>query len=116
DSSAIVTMARKVGGADLPIHSFSYIADDTTLDESRWVQLAAQRAGALVTEVRVGSAGLRAERSDLIRSQGEPFGGTSIFAQRRVFAAARAAGVPVLLDGQGADELFGGYRSYMAAA
>jgi asparagine synthase (glutamine-hydrolysing) len=45
----------------------------------------------------------------LVRDQEEPFGSTSIYAQWRVMAAAHAAGVTVLLDGQGADELFGGY-------
>lgn len=34
---------------------------------------------------------------------------TSIYAQWRVMKAARETGVTVLLDGQGADELFGGY-------
>ena len=39
----------------------------------------------------------------------EPVGSLSVYAQWRVNAAAREAGVVVLLDGQGADELFGGY-------
>jgi asparagine synthase (glutamine-hydrolysing) len=45
----------------------------------------------------------------LVADQEEPFGSTSIYAQWRVMRAAREAGVVVLLDGQGADELFGGY-------
>ncbi len=45
----------------------------------------------------------------LICDQEEPFGSTSIYAQWRVNAAAHEAGMVVLLDGQGADELFGGY-------
>jgi len=49
---------------------------------------------------------------NLIRLQGEPFGGTGIFAQNRVFEAAKSAGMKVMLDGQGADEMLGGYGSY----
>jgi asparagine synthase (glutamine-hydrolysing) len=44
-----------------------------------------------------------------VGDQEEPFGSTSIYAQWRVMRAAREAGVIVLLDGQGADELFAGY-------
>jgi asparagine synthase (glutamine-hydrolysing) len=49
---------------------------------------------------------------DMIRAQGEPFGSTSIYAQYRVFKAARAQGVTVTLDGQGADEMLAGYSGY----
>ena len=51
----------------------------------------------------------------LIRIQEEPFGSMSIYAQRRVFRLASEAGIRVMLDGQGADELFAGYRYYVAA-
>lgn len=42
--------------------------------------------------------------------QDEPYGSTSIFAQWSVFAGAKAAGVKVMLDGQGADEQLAGYH------
>jgi asparagine synthase (glutamine-hydrolysing) len=51
----------------------------------------------------------------LMRCQGEPFGSTSIYAQNRVFRAAGEAGIKVMLDGQGADELMGGYLQYQGA-
>jgi asparagine synthase (glutamine-hydrolysing) len=114
DSSAIATVARRVIGPGPELHAFSYIADDPRLDEGHWARMAADAAGARVHPVGVPADGLRSDLEDLIASQGEPLAGTSIYAQRRVFAAAREAGVPVLLDGQGADELFGGYRSHLA--
>ena len=46
--------------------------------------------------------------------QDEPFGSTSIYAQWQVFKLARAAGVKVLLDGQGADEQLAGYHGFFA--
>jgi asparagine synthase (glutamine-hydrolysing) len=51
----------------------------------------------------------------LIETQGEPFGGTSIYAQHRVFQLAAEHGIHVMLDGQGADELLAGYQSYFGA-
>jgi len=47
--------------------------------------------------------------------QDEPFVSTSIFAQWCVFRLARASGVTVMLDGQGADETLGGYRGFFGA-
>ncbi|HET9519995.1 MAG TPA: asparagine synthase (glutamine-hydrolyzing) [Candidatus Limnocylindrales bacterium] len=43
-----------------------------------------------------------------------PVAGTSLYGQWKVFEAASAAGVPVILDGQGADEILGGYSKFIA--
>jgi asparagine synthase (glutamine-hydrolysing) len=48
----------------------------------------------------------------LIKSQGEPFGSTSIYAHYRVFKLAKEHGITVTLDGQGADEMLAGYNGY----
>lgn len=45
----------------------------------------------------------------IVSAQGEPFASASICAQYFVFDEAKRAGVKVMLDGQGADELFAGY-------
>src|SRR5215470_2879675 len=47
--------------------------------------------------------------------QDMPFNGLSYYAQWRVMRAARDAGVKVLLDGQGGDEVFGGYAKFRYA-
>jgi asparagine synthase (glutamine-hydrolysing) len=45
--------------------------------------------------------------------QDEPFGSASIYAQYEVMNLANQNGVTVLLDGQGADEMLGGYSFYL---
>lgn len=45
----------------------------------------------------------------IVWHQEEPFGSTSIFAQWSVFKLVQSKGVKVVLDGQGPDEMMGGY-------
>lgn len=57
------------------------------------------------------------ELLELVAAQGEPFPTPSILASLRSYRALRAHGVKVVLSGEGADELFGGYASlYQAVA
>jgi asparagine synthase (glutamine-hydrolysing) len=49
----------------------------------------------------------------LIRHHEEPISSASVYAQYRVFEKAKAEGVKVLLDGQGADEVLAGYSKYI---
>ena len=114
DSSGIVCAMRHLAGAPLNLHTFCYVADDAAINEERYAQLAADAAGAELHRVHAGPADLQAELDELIDTQDEPFGSTSIFAQRRVFQAARQQGLKVMLDGQGGDELLGGYRYFIA--
>jgi len=50
----------------------------------------------------------------IVCAQDEPFGSASIVAQWFVFQRAKAEGMKVMLDGQGADEILGGYHFYFA--
>jgi asparagine synthase (glutamine-hydrolysing) len=50
--------------------------------------------------------------AQILASQDEPFGSASIAAQWFVFQDAKSAGMKVMLDGQGADEVLGGYHFY----
>jgi asparagine synthase (glutamine-hydrolysing) len=114
DSSAIVAAVRAVV-PDLEIHTFSYIADDAHLSEEKWVDLVVQRTLANSHKVRANSQELVRDLDKLLSTQEEPFGSTRIYAQNRVFKLASEADIKVMLDGQGADELLGGYRYYLAA-
>lgn len=111
DSSSIVMAIRMLdGNADL--NTFSYIDENYNLNEERWIDIVATQAGAISHKVRLQSGNLLDDLAKLIRVQGEPFISTSIYAQYKVFERAKTEGIKVMLDGQGADEMFGGYTFY----
>jgi asparagine synthase (glutamine-hydrolysing) len=115
DSSSIVAAMREVQGDSLQIHTFSHVADDPALSEESWADLAGRAAAVTVHKVRPEPRELADDLERLIRVQEEPFASTSIYAQHRVFRLAREAGIKVMLDGQGGDELLGGYRYCLGA-
>ena len=115
DSSAIVCAMRYVAGRSLDLHTFSYVADDPAISEESWVDLINGRVGATAHKIRIDGADLVRDLDVLLDVQGEPFGSPRLYAQYRVFQAARAVGIPVMLDGQGAYELLGGYRYFLGA-
>lgn len=111
DSSAVVCAMRHVA-PDHPIHTFSYVAAGSAVNEEKWADLVNQHVGAIAHKVVVSSQELARDLDDMIRAQGEPFGSTSIYAQYRVYKLAKESGITVTLDGQGADEMLAGYSGY----
>jgi asparagine synthase (glutamine-hydrolysing) len=114
DSSSIVAAMRLLD-PKLEIHTFSYVADDPTISEERWVDIVSKAANVMVHKVRPRSGELMIDSDHLIEIQEQPFMSTSMYAQYRVFQQAHEAGIKVMLDGQGADELLGGYPTYRIA-
>jgi asparagine synthase (glutamine-hydrolysing) len=109
DSSAIVALSAQLAGEHTR-HAFTASFPGFARDE--WEQAHEVARAARVAEhhrVTAGAEELLDDLGRLVLDQEEPFMTTSIYAQWRVMAAAREAGVTVLLDGQGADELLGGY-------
>ncbi|MGZ8375713.1 MAG: asparagine synthase (glutamine-hydrolyzing) [Gemmatirosa sp.] len=112
DSSSIVCAMRHLE-PDLDLKTFSYIPTEASVSEERWVDMVHAQVGGACFKIRPDAHGLAADLETLVRRQGEPFASGSMFAQFRVFQRARAEGVPVTLDGQGADELMAGYWTYV---
>ncbi len=111
DSSSLVYAIRYLE-PEIELNTFSFIAEDPRLSEEKWVDRVNQDVAAVEHKVRVSPDDLFSELDNMIRSQGEPFGSTSIYAQYKVFELAKRSGVTVTLDGQGADELLAGYSGY----
>jgi asparagine synthase (glutamine-hydrolysing) len=114
DSSSIVMAVRHLH-PEADLHVFSYIAEEERISEERWVDIIAAASGAHLHKVRVGADELAADFEAMMHFHDEPAGGTSLYASYSVFRAARAAGITVMLDGQGADEILGGYTHYVGA-
>jgi asparagine synthase (glutamine-hydrolysing) len=109
DSSTVVAFAAEIAG-DHTRHAFTATFPGFARDEWRYAHEVAERAG--VTEhhaVEATAAEFLEDLDTLVLDHEEPVGSLSIYAQWRVMAAAHEAGVTVLLDGQGGDELFAGY-------
>ncbi|CAM4361912.1 asparagine synthase (glutamine-hydrolyzing) [Acinetobacter pragensis] len=111
DSSAVVCAMRTLDST-AEIHTFSYIADDEKLTEEKWVDGVTKYTNATAHKVYSSSKDMQTNLDHMLLMQGEPFGGTSIYAQYRVFKLAKEKGITVTLDGQGADELLAGYSGY----
>jgi len=94
-------------------HSFSAVLPGDPLDESRYLDaFHAARPGLHDHRVTPNATRLVGELERIVWHQDEPFGSPSILMQWEVMRLASEHGVTVLLDGQGADELFCGYPGY----
>jgi asparagine synthase (glutamine-hydrolysing) len=109
DSSTVVALSAELAG-DHTRHAFTARFPGFERDEWRYADAVARAAGVAEHHAVEPSADdLLADLETLVADHEEPVGSLSIYAQWRVMRASSEAGVVVLLDGQGGDELFGGY-------
>ena len=80
DSSAVVCAMRHLQ-PEMPIHTFTYVARGSELDEEHWAEIVNKQLGAVAHKVVVCPNELGRDLDDMIKVQGEPFGSTSIYAQ-----------------------------------
>jgi len=114
DSSMIASiLARLRTDRNFRQNTFSgRFDDDPTLSEGPEIDAMVAATGARAYSVTPDPMRL-AEESELIHwHQEEPFLSASIYLQWSVMRLAREHSTTVLLDGQGADELLGGYQYY----
>lgn len=115
DSSAIVSTVRFLYPS-LDIHTFSYIAEDSNINEEKWINIVNNQIGARPHKIIIPDKNeILVELKKLITAHDQPFSTTSIFAQYWIFQEIHQHGFKVTLDGQGADELLAGYRPYILA-
>jgi asparagine synthase (glutamine-hydrolysing) len=109
DSSAIVALSAELAG-DHRRHAFTARFPGYARDEWSYAAAVASTAGVVRHHaIEPTFASLSADVERFVRDQEEPVLKLNQYAQWCVFEATRREGVTVLLDGQGADELFAGY-------
>lgn len=110
DSSTIVALATELlNGSQM--HSFSAVYQIKGLDESRYVQLVSQRYNTISHQITPDPVDFLARVERITWHQDVPAATPTVYTQNAVMKLAQG-NVTVLLDGQGADELFAGYLSY----
>ena len=115
DSSAIVCTARELVEPDRPYHVFTGRFPGTAADEWSFAEQVAAKTRATVHVSEPTPTGLLGALDRFVWHNELPVASTSQYAQWCVFESAADHGVTVLLDGQGADEILGGYEQYFAA-
>ena len=112
DSSANVAMMSRI--MDRPVETFTVgFKDFTHLNELDQARRAAETFGTNHHEVRIDADDMVSYIEDLMHHQDEPIADWVCIPLHFVSRLARDAGVKVVLVGEGSDEQFCGYDSYL---
>lgn len=112
DSAGIAALMRQLA-PEQPLTAFSAVFPGFYQDESAWQELTSNHLNLQRVAVAPQVEELLNDLPKLAYHHEEPLSSSSVFAQYQVFKQARESGVTVLLDGQGADEIFAGYPRYI---
>lgn len=110
DSSAIVCQMADLGKQE--IFTFTASSNQPEFDETKYADIVNQKIGAHSKLIYPEPNELLNDIEELVYAQDIPLFSTSTYAQFRVMKKVKETGVKVVLDGQGGDELFGGYLPY----
>lgn len=107
--SGLVTAIASQYNSSLKTFTVSF---DGEYDEAPLARLVAEKYNTLHTEIKISFANLKNDIEKILSNYGEPFFDSSAIPSYYVSREAKKY-VTVVLNGDGADELFGGYRRYV---
>ena len=113
DSALVATVARQVR-PDLPMHAYTVRFAAASYDEDEGARETAARLGLPWTPVDVAASDFPGEIEKLVATSGEPLGDPAWVPVAKL-ARRAVEDVRLVLVGEGADELFGGYPTYPGA-
>jgi asparagine synthase (glutamine-hydrolysing) len=107
DSSGVAVWLKKAG---VKVRAFSLDFGDHSVEKPQ-AQVVADRLEIPLTYVKVGGADVAEILTDLVWKLDLPFGDAVTGPQFLLGKAARAAGLSAIFNGEGGDQLFGGWTS-----
>lgn len=110
--SGIVTALARLIQPDVPLLAFTATWPGQPENEAELAKQVAEFTGAKWVEVPLFTEELETYWQEATTLQGYPLIHTSTLAQGKVMKVASDYGIKVMLDGQGGDELFGGYQHH----
>jgi asparagine synthase (glutamine-hydrolysing) len=112
DSSAIVAFCNEQSSDQYSHKCFTAAFKGFEKNELEYAEMVAKQFGLEHYFVEVDENDISSLMHEVMQYQEEPFSSASVLAQYKVYECAKRNGVTVLLDGQGADEILGGYHKY----
>ena len=115
DSSTVVCVAgeqRRHSAETSPLKAFNVEFGDAGFSERAFAEQAAARADAQLMVLHPSENDLAKDWQKFVWHMEEPFGGLSYFSNYQIYRLIREQQIPVVLSGQGADELLLGYPRY----
>jgi asparagine synthase (glutamine-hydrolysing) len=117
DSSGVVAAVSQLDPLEQKTFSAIYDGPESAtmphINEQRFAQKVIDGRKIQAHWVRPDGEGLLESFKRLVRVQDGPFTTTAVYPQWMVFQSARQNGVTVMLDGQGSDEIMGGYEGFL---
>ncbi|MCW3077449.1 MAG: asnB [Bacteroidetes bacterium] len=113
DSSVLCGLMHKI--LNKSNYCFTSVFKNETFNEEYFADVVAKQINAVYFKTEPTLEGFINELDSLVYSQDIPVWDTSTYAQYKVMALAKSNNIKVVIDGQGADELFGGYHHHFVA-
>ena len=120
DSSSVLQAAATQADGSGTLHAFTSTFDAApgtpVIDERRWAKLVSETYDVDLQQVPADVGDWLGVLTRIVWHMDGPGYSPAVFPLWKIMERARARGIPVLLEGQGADELLGGYTQYAALA
>jgi asparagine synthase (glutamine-hydrolysing) len=112
DSATLVSMMSQTENFDFDAYNVYYDGKGDT-DERKWVYDVIEKYPNVRPHyICPGDDDIRDAFEKMVHIQDGPYPGSGVISQYFVFKAAAADQIKVMIDGQGADEYFGGYTNF----
>lgn len=111
DSTSILGILASQGYKD--INLFSYIPKEKEISEEKWIDIASNHFSVNVNKVSFDFSEFWSDLNDFGSQMDQPYNSLSMYSQYKIYQKVHDSGNKVVLDGQGGDEMFGGYIQYL---